>query len=883
VPIELPSQYAPAEVEGPRYERWEKAGYFTADAESDAPAYCIVIPPPNVTGSLHIGHALDHTLIDSLIRRRRMQGYNTLWLPGMDHAGIATQNVVERELAKEGLSRHDLGREAFVKRVWQWKAESGGKILGQMRRLGDSVDWSRERFTMDEGLSRAVQTIFKQLYDDGLIYRAERIINWCPRCLTALSDIEVDHLDDEGELTSIRYGSTGQDQTDDSIVVATTRPETMLGDTAVAVHPDDPRYTRLIGKTVELPLTGRRIPVIADDQVDPSFGTGAVKVTPAHDPNDFEIGRRHDLPSLTIMDEHGVITAHGPFQGLDRFEARPAVVRALREQGRIVSEVRPYLHAVGHCSRCGTTVEPRQSLQWFVRVAPLARAAGDAVRDGRVRLHPPEMNARYFAWVDDMHDWCISRQLWWGHRIPVFYGPNGETVCVGPDEQAPAGWQQDPDVLDTWFSSALWPFSTLGWPEDTPDLRTFYPNSVLVTGYDILFFWVVRMMMFGLYAMRDKPPAEAVPFRVVVLHGLVRDQFGKKMSKSRGNTVDPLDWVDRFGADATRFTLARGANPGGDIAISEEWAAGSRNFCNKLWNAVRFALLNGARVPPAALDPAALAVPDRWVLSRLSAVIAEVDQLFEGFEFGKICDVLYHFAWDEVCDWYLELAKVPLTSEDGLSRGGQGEASPRADSAAETTRQVLGFVLDQLLRLLHPVMPFVTEELWTALTGEESVMVSSWPTFSFRDPAAEAEISSMMRLVTEVRRFRSDQGLRPSQRVAARLAGIAGTPLAGHEERIRSLLRLNPPADGFTASASLEVEGLTVELDVAGVIDVAAERRRIEKDLAAARTEVEQAERKLGNTDFTAKAPAAVVEKTRQRLAAAQADIARLEQRLGSI
>jgi valyl-tRNA synthetase len=583
------------------------------------------------------------------------------------------------------------------------------------------------------------------------------------------------------------------------------------------------------------------------------------------------------------MDEHGVITAHGPFQGLDRFEARPAVVRALREQGRIVAEKRPYVHAVGHCSRCGTTVEPRQSLQWFVRVGPLAKTAGDAVRDGRVRLHPPEMNARYFGWVDNMHDWCISRQLWWGHRIPVFYGPNGQVVCVGPDEEPPAGWTQDPDVLDTWFSSALWPFSTLGWPDDTPDLRTFYPNSVLVTGYDILFFWVVRMMMFGLYAMREAAPADAVPFRVVVLHGLVRDQFGKKMSKSRGNTVDPLDWVDRFGADATRFTLARGANPGGDIAISEEWAAGSRNFCNKLWNAVRFALLNGAHVPAAALDPAAFSVPDRWILSRLSAVIAEVDELFEEFEFGKICDVLYHFAWDEVCDWYLELAKVPLTSGDVTSRGGQGGSSPRASTAAETTRQVLGFVLDQLLRLLHPVMPFVTEELWTALTGEDSVMVAAWPAFAFADREAEAEITSMMRLVSEIRRFRSDQGLRPSQRVAARLAGIEVTPLAGHEERIRSLLRLDPAGDSFTASASIEVEGITAELDVAGVIDVAAERRRMEKDLAAARAEAEQAERKLANADFTAKAPPAVVTKTRQRLETAQADIARLEQRLAAI
>jgi valyl-tRNA synthetase len=855
--------YAPAEVEGPRYQRWEKAGYFTAHAYSAAPPFCIVIPPPNVTGKLHIGHALDHTLIDALIRRRRMQGYNTLWLPGMDHAGIATQNVVERELASEGLSRHDLGREAFVARVWQWKAESGGQILGQMRRLGDSVDWSRERFTMDAGLSRAVQTIFKRLYDDGLIYRAERIINWCPRCLTALSDIEVDHSEDEGELTSIRYGNG-----DESIVVATTRPETMLGDTAVAVHPDDPRYAHLIGKTVLLPLTGRRIPVIADEHVDPEFGTGAVKVTPAHDPNDFEIGQRHGLPSLTIMDEHGVITAHGLFQGLDRFEARPAVVRALREQGRIVAEVRPYVHAVGHCSRCGTTVEPRQSKQWFVRVAPLAKAAGDAVRDGRVRLHPPEMNARYFGWVDDMHDWCISRQLWWGHRIPVFYGPNDEVRSVGPDEEPPAGWRQDPDVLDTWFSSALWPFSTLGWPDDTPDLRTFYPTSVLVTGYDILFFWVARMMMFGLYAMRQADPADAVPFRVVALHGLVRDQFGKKMSKSRGNTVDPLDWMDRFGADATRFTLARGANPGGDIAISEDWAAGSRNFCNKLWNAVRFALLNGAYAPAA--PPQSAAVPDRWILSRLAAVIAEVDGLFEQFEFGKVCEVLYHFAWDEVCDWYLELAKVPLTS-----------GTPEE---AETTRQVLGFVLDQVLRLLHPVMPFVTDELWTALTGEDSVMVAPWPALSgAADHAAEAEMASLMRLVTEIRRFRADQGLRPGQRVAARLAGIEDTPLAGHEGRIRALLRLEEPGDGFSASARLSAEDVTVELDVAGAIDVAAERRRLEKDLAAARREAEQAERKLANAEFTAKAPVPVVAKTRQRLEAAGEDIARLEQRLAAL
>ena len=710
-PRQLPPQYAPSEVEARRYARWEAAGLMRADARAvspSAPAFAIVIPPPNVTGSLHIGHALEHTLMDALIRRRRMQGYDALWLPGMDHAGIATQNVVERELAKEGLSRHDLGREEFVERVWQWKAESGGKILGQMRRLGDSVDWSRERFTMDEGLSRAVQTIFKRLFDDGLIYRAERIINWCPRCLTALSDIEVDHTEDEGELVSIRYGDG-----DDSIVVATTRAETMLGDTAVAVHPDDARYSHLVGSEIELPLTGRRIPVVADAHVDPEFGTGAVKVTPAHDPNDFEIGRRHELPSLMIMDERGVITAHGPFQrpGPVRGPARGAP--ALREEGRIVAEKRPYLHAVGHCSRCGTTVEPRLSLQWFVKVGPLAKAAGDAVRDGRVAIHPAEMAGRYFDWVDDMHDWCISRQLWWGHRIPVWYSPSGETVCVGPDEDPPGeGWTQDADVLDTWFSSALWPFSTLGWPDDTADLRAFYPTSVLVTGYDILFFWVARMMMFGLYAM-SAGPERSVPFRHVALHGLVRDQYGKKMSKSLGNAVDPLDWIDRFGADATRFTLARGANPGGDVAISEDWVAGSRNFCNKLWNAARFALLNGADASAARPDPATLGTTDRWILSRLAAVTAATDDLLEHYEFAKACEALYHFAWDEFCDWYLELAKPALASGD--------------EGAVAATRAVLGHVLDRLLRLLHPVIPFVTEELWTALTGGDSVMTAPWP------------------------------------------------------------------------------------------------------------------------------------------------------------
>ncbi|MFI1988440.1 valine--tRNA ligase [Actinoplanes sp. NPDC020271] len=852
----LSAQYQPGDVEQSRYERWVSEGYFTADPKSDKPPFTIVIPPPNVTGSLHVGHALDHTIQDTLVRLKRMQGFEVLWLPGMDHAGIATQNVVERKLAEQQLSRHDLGREKFVEKVWEWKAESGGAILGQMRRLGDSVDWSRERFTMDEGLSRAVQTIFKRLYDDGLIYRANRIINWCPRCLTALSDIEVEHTNDEGELVSIRYG-----EGENSIVVATTRAETMLGDTAVAVHPDDERYKHLVGTEVELPLTGRRIPIVADEHVDPAFGTGAVKVTPAHDPNDFEIGQRHNLPSLTVMDERAVITVPGPFEGLDRYEARPAVVAALREQGRIVAEKRPYEHSVGHCSRCKTTVEPRLSLQWFVNTTPLAKAAGDAVRDGRVRIEPEELSKRYFAWVDNMHDWCISRQLWWGHRIPVWYGPNDEVVCVGPDEEPPTGegWRQDEDVLDTWFSSGLWPFSTLGWPDRTAELEKFYPTSVLVTGYDILFFWVARMMMFGLYAMDDKQP-----FDVVNLHGMVRDQFGKKMSKSFGNVVDPLDWIERYGADATRFTLARGANPGSDVPISEEWCQGSRNFCNKLWNATRFALMNGATVEGDLPAPSELSTIDKWILSRLQHTVSEVNEQFDSYEYAKVCDTLYHFAWDDVCDWYVELSK-PVLAQD----------TPEA----ARSRRVLGHVLDQLLRLLHPVIPFVTEELWIALTGGETITFATWPSIDHAlvDDAAEEELAALQKVVTEVRRFRSDQGLKPSQRVSAALTGLGNVGIDTHEALIRSLVRLDAPAADFTATATLAVTGgITVDLDTRGAIDVAAERARLEKDRAAAEKEAAQCRGKLGNEAFVGKAPEAVVAKIKDRLATAEADLVRI-------
>ncbi|MFF3858319.1 valine--tRNA ligase [Streptomyces sp. NPDC002209] len=857
---ELPTAYAPAEVEGKLYERWVERGYFTADAASEKPAYTIVIPPPNVTGSLHLGHAFQHTLMDALTRRKRMQGHESLWLPGMDHAGIATQNKVEQQLAEEGKSRHDLGREEFVERVWQWKEEYGGKILGQMRRLGDGVDWSRERFTMDEGLSKAVQTIFKKLYDDELIYRAERIINWCPRCLTAISDIEVEYQEDAGELVSIKYG-----EGEDSLVVATTRAETMLGDTAVAVHPDDERYAHLIGKQIKLPLTDRSIPVVADTHVDPEFGTGAVKVTPAHDPNDFAIGQRHGLPNMTIMDEHGVITVHGPFLGLDRFEARSAVVGALREQGRIVAEKRPYLHSVGHCSRCSTTVEPRLSLQWWVKVETLAKAAGDAVRDDRVTIHPKEMEKRYFDWVDNLNDWCISRQLWWGHRIPVWYGPDGEIVCLGPDDEAPTGegWHQDTDVLDTWFSSGLWPFSTLGWPEKTPDLAKFYSTDVLVTGHDIIFFWVARMMMFGLYAMDGE-----VPFKTIALTGLVRDERGKKMSKSFGNVVDPLDWMDKYGSDAVRFTLAKGANPGTDVPIGEDWVQASSKFANKIWNATRFALMNGATIEGDLPPVEQLSATDRWILSRLNKTVAQVDAYYEDFQFSKLSEALYHFAWDEVFDWYVELSKTTF-----FAGGEQAKVSGR----------VLGEVIDVMLRLLHPVVPFVTETLWTTLTGRESLVIAEWPKDSgFRDEAAEAEIERVQAVVTEVRRFRKEQGLQDGQKVPARL-DLTGTPLAAHEAAMRQLLRLQPEGEAFTATATLPVAGASVALDLSGTIDVAAERKRLSKDLAAAEKEKQQAEAKLGNEAFLAKAPDNVVDKIKGRLAKAEADIARIQAQLDAL
>ncbi|MDT5196024.1 MAG: valyl-tRNA synthetase [Mycobacterium sp.] len=882
----LPKTWDPSAVESDLYQGWVDAGYFTADAASDKPPYSIVLPPPNVTGSLHMGHALDHTLMDALTRRKRMQGYEVLWLPGMDHAGIATQSVVEKQLAVDGKTKEDFGRELFIDKVWEWKRESGGTIGGQMRRLGDGVDWSRDRFTMDDGLSRAVRTIFKRLYDAGLIYQAERLVNWSPVLETAISDLEVKYEDVEGELVSFRYGSMDDDQP--HIVVATTRIETMLGDTAIAVHPDDDRYRHLVGTTLPHPFLSRDIVIVADEHVDPEFGTGAVKVTPAHDPNDFEIGVRHKLPMPSIMDTKGRIADTGTeFDGMDRLDARVAVREALEREGRVVEEKRPYRHSVGHSERSGEPIEPRLSLQWWVKVESLAKAAGDAVRNGDTVIHPKSLEPRWFGWVDDMHDWCISRQLWWGHRIPIWHGPNGEKVCVGPDETPPEGWEQDPDVLDTWFSSALWPFSTMGWPDRTPELEKFYPTSVLVTGYDILFFWVARMMMFGTFIGDDdaitgggtpKSSRPQVPFQNVFLHGLIRDEFGSKMSKSKGNGIDPLDWVEIFGADALRFTLARGASPGGDMSIGEDHARASRNFATKLFNATRFALMNGAAPAPLpGVDE--LTDADRWILGRLEDVRAEVDSAFDGYEFSRACESLYHFAWDEFCDWYLELAKVQLAGEEGSAEG--------------HTNAVLAAILDTLLKLLHPVMPFVTETLWKSLMGDapgaESLVIADWPEPSgiALDGAARRRITDMQKLVTEVRRFRSDQGLNDRQRVPARLVGISEADIDTQVAAIGALAWLTEPADDFTPSASVEVRlsrgTVVVELDTSGTVDVAAERRRLEKDLAAAQKELAQTTAKLGNGAFLAKAPEAVVDKIQARRQLASEEVERINGRLAGL
>jgi valyl-tRNA synthetase len=872
---DLPKTWDPSAVESALYQRWVDAGYFTADATSEKPPYSIVLPPPNVTGSLHMGHALDHTLMDALTRRKRMQGYEVLWLPGMDHAGIATQSVVEKQLAADGKTKEDFGRELFVDKVWDWKRESGGTIGGQMRRLGDGVDWSRDRFTMDDGLSRAVRTIFKRLFDAGLIYQAERLVNWSPVLETAISDLEVKYEDVEGELVSFRYGS--MDDAQPHLVVATTRVETMLGDTAIAVHPDDDRYRDLVGTTLPHPFLERDLIIVADEHVDPEFGTGAVKVTPAHDPNDFEIGVRHELPMPSIMDTRGRIADTGTeFDGMDRLDARVAVREALAREGRIVEEKRPYLHSVGHSERSGEPIEPRLSLQWWVKVESLAKAAGDAVRNGDTVIHPKSLEPRWFGWVDDMHDWTISRQLWWGHRIPIWHGPNGEKVCVGPDETPPEGWEQDPDVLDTWFSSALWPFSTMGWPDRTPELDKFYPTSVLVTGYDILFFWVARMMMFGTFVGDDDAitaggqRAPQVPFENVFLHGLIRDEFGSKMSKSKGNGIDPLEWVEIFGADALRFTLARSASPGGDMSIGEDHARASRNFATKLFNATRFALMNGAAPAPLPGDED-LTEADRWILGELAKTISAVDEAFDAYEFSRACDALYRFIWDDFCDWYVELAKVQV-----------------ANGVAHTPA-VLAFVLDNVLRLLHPIMPFVTETLWQALTGGESIVIADWPKpqgFNGSELSRD-RVLNIQELITQIRRFRSDQGLKDRQRIPARVSGIPSDDTEVDLAPVFALAWLTESDEGFSPTASVEVRlspaTVTIELDTSGTVDVAAERRRLEKDLAAAEKELTQTTEKLGNEAFVAKAPEVVVDKIKARRQLASEEVERISGRLAGL
>ncbi|MCR4401861.1 MAG: valine--tRNA ligase [Firmicutes bacterium] len=860
----LAPRYDPLDMEQEIYAEWLRRGYFHQEVDPSRKPFCIVIPPPNVTGSLHIGHALDNTLQDILVRWHRMMGDNTVWIPGTDHAGIATQVKVEAALAKEGLSRHDLGREEFVRRVWQWKEKYGGTIRSQLQRLGASCDWERERFTMDEGLSRAVRQVFVRLYEKGLIYRGTYIINWCPRCRTSLSDLEVEHEDSKGTLYYIKYPLTKPSGGDGHVTVATTRPETMLGDTAVAVNPRDPRYARLIGAKVVLPIMGREIPIIADDHADPEFGTGAVKVTPAHDPNDFEIGLRHGLPAVKVIGEDGRMTKEaGKYEGLDRYDCRGKVVEELACLG-LLEKVEPHDYAVGHCQRCNSVVEPMISRQWFVKMKPLAGPALEAVRDGRLRFVPERFAKVYLNWMENVHDWCISRQLWWGHRIPVWYcGECGEASASAEDltrcpKCGSTSLEQDPDVLDTWFSSALWPFSTMGWPEATPELRHLYPTSVLVTAYDIIFFWVARMIFMGLEFMGN------VPFRDVFIHGLVRAASGKKMSKSLGTGVDPLEVVDRCGADVLRFTLVSGNTPGNDMRFREERLEASRNFANKLWNAARFVLMNLGDFDPANVDERALRLlpADRWIRSRVNRVAQEVDSHLRSYEVGEAARALYDFTWDEFCDWYIEISKARLYGSDDLARS--------------TARFVLWETLGKVLRLLHPFMPFITEGIWRRLPGTSgSVMVSAWPTFEERldDPDAEAEMVTIMSVTRAIRSIRSEMNV-PAQKKVAAVAVAEGRTaqalqtgrdlvmrLAGLERlRVEKELEHKPEK-----AAHAVVAGVEVYVPLGGIIDLESEIRRLERDMRAAEAALEAAERKLSNPGFLEKASEEVIDRERAR------------------
>jgi valyl-tRNA synthetase len=852
----LSDRYDPRQVEERWYRTWEARGYFRADPFAKSKPYCIVMPPPNVTGSLHIGHALDNTLQDILIRWKRMDGFNTLWQPGTDHAGIATQVVIERQLAAEGTSKEALGREAFVRRVWQWKEQSGGTIVHQLKRLGASCDWERARFTMDPGLSAAVREVFVRLWEEGLVYRGDYIVNWCPRCRTVLSDLEVEHEERDGELYYIKYGP---------LTLATVRPETKLGDTAIAVHPKDKRYARYVGQTLTIPSVEGSLDmrVVADAGVDPKFGTGVIKVTPAHDPADFEIGRRHGLEVRQVIDFEGKMNARaGKYAGLDRFDARRQIVEDMRELG-LIEKTEPYRHRVGVCYRCKTVVEPLVSKQWYVRMKPLAEPAIKAVREGRTRIVPRLWVKTYYAWMENIRDWCVSRQLWWGHRLPVWYCDADGSTHVSREDltecpQCGGPLRQDDDVLDTWFSSALWPFSTLGWPQETPELKTFYPTSCLVTGFDILFFWVARMMMTGLHFMGE------VPFRDVYIHALIRDLEGQKMSKSRGNAIDPLEVMDEYGTDALRFTLAALAAQGRDIRMTPERIEGYRNFANKLWNAARFVLANVGDYRPRK-PKAAPALADRWIVSRLARTIAEVRRGLRAYRFNDAAGAIYQFLWHDYCDWYLEWSKPTLY------RG--------ADPAVRArTQATLLEVLETTLRLLHPFMPFITEEIWQRLPKPgrqpDSIMIARFPRRRAVDTAVEAEFGPLIDLVAKVRTIRSEMQVPPGRELTAivkpsseAVEGLLGREAAVLGALARAKLSIDRHAVRPPQAALAVSDAGEVYVPLEGIVDLAAERRRLERELAKVEEELARLTAKLARAEFRERAPAEVVAREEARRA----------------
>lgn len=857
----IPKVYDPASVEKKWYEFWEKNRYFHAEPEPGKKPFSIVIPPPNITGKLHMGHALDNTLQDILIRWHRMMGDNTLWMPGYDHAGLATQIKVEEVLKKEeGKTRFDLGREEFVKRVWDWKEEYGDRIINQLKCLGISCDWERKRFTMDEGCSRAVRETFVSLFEKGLIYKGTRITNWCVNCHTALSDIEVEHEDTPGHLWYVRYPVVGEEDT--YLTIATTRPETIPGDTAVAVNPEDERYAKLIGKTLRLPILNREIPVIADSYVDTKFGTGAVKITPSHDPNDYEMGLRHNLPEIVVIGKDGVMTEEaGPFAGLERYECRKQIVARLKEEGYLV-KIEEHSHAVGHCQRCHNIVEPLVSTQWFVKMQPLVKAAVDCVTDGRTQFVPERFTKNYTGWMENIHDWCISRQIWWGHRIPVWYCDDcGEMSASRTDlEKCPkcgsTHIHQDEDALDTWFSSALWPFSTMGWPDNTELLKQFYPTSVLVTGYDIIFFWVARMLIMGMEFMKE------IPFEKVFIHGLVRDSQGRKMSKSLGNGIDPLEVIEKYGADTLRFMLITGNTPGNDMRFYWERVEGTRNFANKIWNASRFALMNMEGYDKdAELAPYTLA--DKWILSRLQDTVKDVTGLLERFELGEAGRAIYDFIWSEVCDWYIEIAKPRLYNKEA--------AAERA-----TAQHVLATVLVSAMKLLHPYMPFITEEIYQCLPHEaESIMISKWPVAdeSLVDPDAERGMNAIMDSIKAIRNMRAEVNANLGKKIPAiMLVSEDLREVVAHNDSYIKLLggidnlELRPlngekPENAMAAV----VTGIEVYLPLAGLIDVEKETQRLSKELAAMEKDLQRAGGKLNNAGFLAKAPEDVIAKERAK------------------